>query len=306
MGDKKADKRAKQSKLSKADYYDHLLPLQVELNNLARWLQHTGKRLLILFEGRDAAGKGGVISAISETLNPRQCRTVALGKPSERERGQWYFQRYASHLPAAGEIVLMDRSWYNRAGVERVMGYCTPEQVDAFLKQVPTFERLLVDDGILLFKYWLCVDQEQQEKRFAERHLDPLKGWKLDDRVRQFVARRRGRIGREVLGEHALDRPHRFDQALLELAGLERAPQPVNDDMPLRRVHSPVEAAVRDDLDRVLGQQQIDQHAVCCAPCPRRAACRTAPAPARALAHDARDSSLAARPPRTGESRRRA
>ena len=179
MGDKKSDKRAKPSKLSKADYYDHLLPLQVELNNLARWLQHTGKRLLILVEGRDTAGKGGVISAISETLNPRQCRTVALGKPSERELGQWYFQRYVQHLPAAGEIVLFDRSWYNRAGVESVMGFSTPEQVDAFLKQVPTFERLLVDDGLLLFKYWLTVDQGHQEERFAERAIDPLKRWKL-------------------------------------------------------------------------------------------------------------------------------
>jgi polyphosphate kinase 2 len=166
-------------KLSKADYYERLLPLQVELNNLARWLQHTGKRLLILMEGRDTAGKGGVINAISETLNPRQCHTVALGKPSERELGQWYFQRYVEHLPAAGEIVLFDRSWYNRAGVEAVMGFCTPDQVDAFLKQVPTFERLLVDDGILLFKYWLTVDQVHQEERFAERAIDPLKRWKL-------------------------------------------------------------------------------------------------------------------------------
>ncbi|MBO9687688.1 MAG: polyphosphate kinase 2 [Mitsuaria chitosanitabida] len=213
MGDKKSDKAAKQGKaakaarsakaddhgkasggnaksngnghgngrgkLSKADYYERLLPLQVELNNLARWLQHTGKRLLILMEGRDTAGKGGVINAISETLNPRQCHTVALGKPSERELGQWYFQRYVEHLPAAGEIVLFDRSWYNRAGVEAVMGFCTPDQVDAFLKQVPTFERLLVDDGILLFKYWLTVDQVHQEERFAERAIDPLKRWKL-------------------------------------------------------------------------------------------------------------------------------
>ena len=176
---KKSDAGGKPAKLSKADYYEHLLPLQVELNNLARWLQHTGKRLLILVEGRDTAGKGGVISAISETLNPRQCRTVALGKPSERELGQWYFQRYVEHLPAAGEVVLFDRSWYNRAGVESVMGFATPEQVDTFLKQVPTFERLLVDDGLLLFKYWLTVDQVHQEERFAERAIDPLKRWKL-------------------------------------------------------------------------------------------------------------------------------
>jgi polyphosphate kinase 2 (PPK2 family) len=126
---------------------------------MARWLQHTGKRLVVVIEGRDTAGKGGVISAIADTLNPRQCRTVALPKPTERERTQWYFQRYVPHLPAAGEIVLFDRSWYNRAGVERVMGYCTEAEAKAFLKQAPVFEKMLVDDGILLFKYWLTVDQ---------------------------------------------------------------------------------------------------------------------------------------------------
>ena len=165
--------------LSKSDYLARLEPLQLELNGMARWLQHHGKRVLVLVEGRDTAGKGGVISAMSETLNPRQCRTVALSKPSEREQGEWYFQRYVPHLPAAGEIVLFDRSWYNRAGVEAVMGYCTPEQTEAFLRQVPLFEKLLVDDGLLLFKYWLCVDQAQQEQRFAERAQDPLKRWKL-------------------------------------------------------------------------------------------------------------------------------
>ncbi|OWQ84709.1 polyphosphate kinase 2 [Roseateles aquatilis] len=175
----KADKADAKAKLSKSDYLDLLQPMQVELNGLARWLQHSGKRLLIVVEGRDTAGKGGVISAISETLNPRQCRTVALSKPSEREQGQWYFQRYVTHLPAAGEIVLFDRSWYNRAGVESVMGFCTPSQTEDFLSQTPVFERLLVDDGILLFKYWLTVDQAQQEERFAERAEDPLKRWKL-------------------------------------------------------------------------------------------------------------------------------
>ncbi len=167
------------AKLKRREYEDQLEPLQVELNAMARWLAHTGKRLLVLFEGRDTAGKGGAISAISDCLNPRQCRVVALSKPSERELGQWYFQRYVPHLPAAGEIVLFDRSWYNRAGVEKVMGYATEAQVQAFLRQAPAFEKLLVDDGILLFKYWLAVDQDKQEERFAERLADPLKRWKL-------------------------------------------------------------------------------------------------------------------------------
>ena len=165
--------------LSKKDYFDKLEPLQLELNDLARWLVHTGKRLMVVIEGRDTAGKGGVISAIADTLNPRQCRTVALGKPSEREQSQWYFQRYVPFLPAAGEIALFDRSWYNRAGVERVMGFCTEQQTKDFLKQAPAFEQMLVDDGILLFKYWLTVDQAQQEERFAERREDPLKRWRL-------------------------------------------------------------------------------------------------------------------------------
>lgn len=165
--------------LGKRDYLEQLEPMQIELNCMARWLQSTGRRLLVIFEGRDTAGKGGAISAISETLNPRQCHVVALPKPAEREQGQWYFQRYVQHLPAAGEIALFDRSWYNRAGVERVMGFCTEAQAKAFLKQVPIFEQLLVDDGLLLFKYWLTVDQARQEERFAERLADPLKRWKL-------------------------------------------------------------------------------------------------------------------------------
>ncbi|MDX2299060.1 MAG: polyphosphate kinase 2, partial [Xanthomonadaceae bacterium] len=160
-------------------YETALEPLHLELNNLARWLAHTGQRMLVLFEGRDTAGKGGVIAAIAQTLNPRQCRVVALPKPSEREASQWYFQRYVAHLPAAGELVLFDRSWYNRAGVEHVMGYCTDAQYREFLKQAPRFEKMLVDDGILLFKYWLAVDQAEQEQRFAERASDPLKRWKL-------------------------------------------------------------------------------------------------------------------------------
>ena len=179
MKSKKGDKDVKADKLGKDEYYERLGALQLELNDVARWLKHTGKRLAVLIEGRDTAGKGGVIAAISDTLNPRQCHTVALAKPSEREQTQWYFQRYVAHLPAAGEIVLFDRSWYNRAGVERVMGFCTEAQTRAFLKQAPVFEKMLVDDGILLVKYWLTVDQAQQEKRFAERQADPLKRWKL-------------------------------------------------------------------------------------------------------------------------------
>jgi polyphosphate kinase 2 len=153
--------------------------MQVELVSMARWLQHTGKRVVVVIEGRDTAGKGGVINAIAQYLNPRQCRVVALPKPSDRESTQWYFQRYVAHLPAASELVLMDRSWYNRAGVEKVMGFCDDVQYKAFLQQAPVFEKLLVDDGILLFKYWLAVDQAKQEERFTERLEDPLKKWKL-------------------------------------------------------------------------------------------------------------------------------
>jgi polyphosphate kinase 2 len=178
MGSKKNAPPAAEP-LDKKTYLEHLEPLQIELNRMARWLQHKGKRLVVLFEGRDTSGKGGAIAAISERLNPRICRVVALAKPSERERTQWYFQRYIAHLPAGGEMVLFDRSWYNRAGVEKLMGYCTREEVKLFLKQAPSFEKALVDDGMLLFKYWLCVDQAQQEARFAERLADPLKRWKL-------------------------------------------------------------------------------------------------------------------------------
>ena len=167
------------SKLKRKHYEALLEPMQVELNDMARWVQRTGQRILVLIEGRDTAGKGGAIRAISERMNPRSCRVVALARPSEREASTWYFQRYIAHLPAAGEIVLFDRSWYNRAGVERVMRFCTKAQVKAFLSQAPMFEKALTEDGILLFKYWLCCDQEKQEERFAERAADPLKRWKL-------------------------------------------------------------------------------------------------------------------------------
>ena len=165
--------------LKRKDYEARLKPLQLELAAMARWASHSGARIVVVMEGRDTAGKGGAIGAITEHLNPRQCRVVALPKPSEREATQWYFQRYIAHLPAAGEIVLFDRSWYNRAGVEKVMGYCSDEQHARFLQQAPVFERGITDDGILLFKYWLCVAQAQQEERFAERAEEPLKSWKL-------------------------------------------------------------------------------------------------------------------------------
>ena len=165
--------------LKHKEYQALLEPMQEELVGVTRWASATRARIVILFEGRDTAGKGGVIHAISEHLNTRQCRTVALPAPSEREQGQWYFQRYVPHLPAPGEIVLFDRSWYNRAGVEKVMGFATDRQVEAFLRDAPVFEKLLVEDGILLFKYWLTCDQEEQEQRLHERLDDPLKRWKL-------------------------------------------------------------------------------------------------------------------------------
>ena len=167
------------SKLSRTEYEQLLKPHTKELSTLARWVAETGQRVVILFEGRDTAGKGGSIDMFARVLNPRQCKVVALPGPDERERSQWYFQRYAEHLPARGEIVLFDRSWYNRAGVEKVMGFCTDDQVEAFLKAAPEFERHLVDDGILLFKYWLCCDQAIQEQRFGNRLHNPMKRWKL-------------------------------------------------------------------------------------------------------------------------------
>lgn len=166
-------------KLKSKRYEELIEPLEEELVGMARWVAATGARVVVLFEGRDTAGKGGAIGAISGVLNPRQCHVIALPKPTETEQAQWYFQRYIAHLPARGEIALFDRSWYNRAGVESVMGFATPEQVGAFLAQAPTFEKMLIDDGVMLFKYWLACDQAQQEKRLAERLEDPLKRWKL-------------------------------------------------------------------------------------------------------------------------------
>jgi polyphosphate kinase 2 len=167
------------SKLTDERYEELLEPLARELSAMARWVSETGQRMVIVFEGRDTAGKGGSIEMFARVLNPRQCKIVALPSPSERERTQWYFQRYVEHMPAQGEIVLFDRSWYNRAGVERVMGFCTPQQAQDFLNATPEFERHLVDDGILLIKYWLCCDQKVQEQRFENRLHNPMKRWKL-------------------------------------------------------------------------------------------------------------------------------
>jgi polyphosphate kinase 2 len=162
------------------DYYDREKRLlQIELVKLQNWVKETGQRIVIIFEGRDAAGKGGTIKRFTEHLNPRGARIVALEKPSERERTQWYFQRYAAHLPAAGEIVLFDRSWYNRAGVERVMGFCTSEEYLEFMREAPEFERMLVHSGLSLTKFWFSVSQSEQRTRFVIRQVDPVRQWKL-------------------------------------------------------------------------------------------------------------------------------
>jgi polyphosphate kinase 2 len=166
-------------KVSRAAYEVELLRLQTELVKLQSWVRQTGTRLVVLFEGRDAAGKGGTIKRVSEHLNPRVARIVALPAPTERERTQWYFQRYVEQLPAAGEIALFDRSWYNRAGVEHVMGFCTPVEYYRFLEQCPIFERMLVQDGVVLRKYWFSVSDAEQERRIRARIEDPLRRWKL-------------------------------------------------------------------------------------------------------------------------------
>ncbi len=165
--------------IPKRRYEKELLALQGELANMAEWIRQNGERVIVVFEGRDAAGKGGAIKRVSQYLSPRVCRIVALPTPTERERGQWYFQRYVSQLPSAGEMVLFDRSWYNRAGVERVMGFCTDEEYRRFLRQCPAFEHQLLEDGIILVKYWFSVSDEEQERRFQSRVDDPLRRWKL-------------------------------------------------------------------------------------------------------------------------------
>ena len=168
-------------RLNKVRYEKELRTLQEELVKLQEWIREQGLRVVVIFEGRDAAGKGGVIKRIAERTNPRVCRTVALGTPTEREKTQWYFQRYVPHLPAAGEMVLFDRSWYNRAGVERVMGFCTEDEYREFMRTCPEFERMLVRAGIHLVKYWFSVSDEEQERRFRQRMHDPKKRWKLSD-----------------------------------------------------------------------------------------------------------------------------
>jgi polyphosphate kinase 2 len=167
------------TRMRNADYEAHMLELQRELLKAQRWIEESGERVIILFEGRDAAGKGGTIKRYMEHMNPRTARVVALQKPTDRERSQWFFQRYIAHLPAAGEVVLFDRSWYNRAGVERVMGFCTPQEYLEFMRQCPEFERMITRSGIRLFKFWFSVSREEQRHRFEARETDALKQWKL-------------------------------------------------------------------------------------------------------------------------------
>lgn len=176
---KKSEKYKKNGKLRKEYYYQELAKLQVELVHLQEWIKHKKLKVVVIFEGRDAAGKGGTIKRITETLNPRVCRVVALGVPTEKEKTQWYFQRYVAHLPSAGEMVIFDRSWYNRAGVERVMGFCNDEEYWEFLRSVPSFERMLIRSGIIILKYWFSVSEEEQERRFQKRLKDETKRWKL-------------------------------------------------------------------------------------------------------------------------------
>ena len=173
------DERPYPDKIDNATYEAELRALQIEVLKVERWAKETGQKIVILFEGRDAAGKGGSIRRFTENLNPRGARVVALSKPNDTERGQWYFQRYVQHLPSAGELVFFDRSWYNRAGVERVMGYCTPKQHAEFIRQAPLFEQMLVNDGISLIKLWFSVSPSEQRTRFTIRQVDPVRQWKL-------------------------------------------------------------------------------------------------------------------------------
>lgn len=183
------DVHIKHERLNKSFYESELVRLQLELVKWQTWIKQKGLKVVMLFEGRDAAGKGGVIKRITEPLNPRGCRVVALGTPTEKEKTQWYFQRYVRELPAAGEIVIFDRSWYNRAGVERVMGFCTDEQYEEFQRSCPEFERMLIRSGIILLKYWFSVSDEEQERRFHDRAKDPGKRWKLSPMDMESISR---------------------------------------------------------------------------------------------------------------------
>jgi len=189
MKEPKSNEPGPKKRISKKLYAKELKKLQLELIKLQEWIKHEGLKVVVIFEGRDAAGKGGAIKRIIQVLNPRICRVVALGTPTERENTQWYFQRYVPHLPAAGEMVIFDRSWYNRAGVEKVMGFCTEAEYWDFLRACPNFERMLIRSGIILIKYWFSVSEEVQEKRFLARIKDPTKRWKLspmDLKSREF------------------------------------------------------------------------------------------------------------------------
>ena len=229
-------------RLSRKEYEAALEPMRLELMQASHWLAHHNKRLLVLFEGRDTAGKSGVIRAITDVLDPRRCQVVALGKPSDQERSQWYFQRYVPHLPSGGNVALFDRSWYNRAGVEKVMGFCTEEEHQRFLREAPMFELSLVNDGMLFFKYWLTVDQTEQEARFAERAADPLKRWKLSPV---------DLVAREKYAEYG-----RARNAMLKATHTEHAPWTLVDfnDQRLGRL-----TLIRDLLDRLPDQSVPEQ-----------------------------------------------
>jgi polyphosphate kinase len=189
MGKVRSSRERSSPALSSEVYEAELFRLQAELVKVQEWVRAEGRRVVVVFEGRDAAGKGGTIKRITQYLSPRVARIAALPAPTERERSQWYFQRYVEHLPSAGEIVLFDRSWYNRAGVEKVMGFCTPAEHRRFLQQCPIFERLLVEDGILLRKYWFSVSDEEQQRRFRARLKDPMRQWKLSPMDLESIAR---------------------------------------------------------------------------------------------------------------------
>jgi len=262
--------RGNEERASRLRYFRELFRLQTELVKLQDWVVATGRKVVILFEGRDAAGKGGVIKRITQRLNPRVCRVVALPAPNDRERTQWYFQRYVPHLPAAGEIVLFDRSWYNRAGVERVMGFCAEDDVEEFFRSVPEFERMLVRSNITLIKYWFSITDEEQHARFLGRILDPLKQWKLSPMdlesrrrweaytkakesmlerthiaeapwwVVQAVDKKKGRLNciHHLLGQFPY---HEVDRPVIQLPERERHPdysrQPVPDSMMVPEIY---------------------------------------------------------------------